>query len=189
MNLNVITEKQVPFSNGSQGADWRESNCERCKKRLDDFADTTEYRCEIQRAIDNAYMTDGTVSSEIGVRMGHSANPIAYVWQCPEVEWSEEWKAEVKRRRKWSYRIPLQWFQMRSGLARWAWKKWTDLVEWRRMPIAHRKADHENGCWAEWCMWAMSMREGRPLENSADKCREEGKCGSCYCGKFCRDET
>ena len=83
--------KQIrPFSNGSQYADWEASNCGRCKKAVGDGDEG--YPCEIQKALDYACVGTGKILLEIWDRMGHDEGN--YIWQCGEVDWTEEWKAE-----------------------------------------------------------------------------------------------
>jgi|SRR3990167_253358 len=98
-------ERVRPFSNGTQYLDWAASNCGRCKKAAsleDSRAD--KVTCDIERAIGAGGASDGTVSAEIGQRMGYIDNnpPVteefSYVWQCGEVDWTEEWKEEYRRR-------------------------------------------------------------------------------------------
>lgn len=81
-----MTDRIRIFSNGSQFADWEASNCQRCKKWAGwDKLPT----CEIDVALGEAYLGDGTVSQEIATRAGYDAEK--YVWCCGEVEWTEEW--------------------------------------------------------------------------------------------------
>ncbi len=70
-----------PFSNASEFGDWVFSNCERCKKKY-----TDGWRCNIQYALDKAYMSDGKVTNNIAQRMGLLDNMDKYIWQCPEIE-------------------------------------------------------------------------------------------------------
>lgn len=88
--------KVSPFYCGTQYADWTGSNCNRCKKAAPLYGDST---CEIELALHIALMSDGEVTQEIADRMGFTANQDKDVWMCPEVDWTEEWKAEVLARR------------------------------------------------------------------------------------------
>lgn len=90
-----------PFSNGSQYLDFEASNCGRCKKRATiEQISSNEVPCKIEEAIGLASIDDGKITHEIATRMGYfDNNPpktknYAYVWQCGEVEWTEEWKAK-----------------------------------------------------------------------------------------------
>ncbi len=83
-----------PFSNGTQYLDWQESNCVRCKKFNPDEAKPE--LCNIDFELANAYLGNGSVSNKIAKRMGY--DPDKYVWRCGEVEWTDEWKAEWKKR-------------------------------------------------------------------------------------------
>jgi hypothetical protein len=94
-----------PFYCGTQLIDWQEANCCRCKKysfQTDPATGQTrvpldeDQVCQIEEAIFEAHWGDGQVSDEIASRMG--ANTDAHIWQCGEVDWTEEWKAEYRNR-------------------------------------------------------------------------------------------
>lgn len=94
--MNEDTERKRPFSSSSQAADWFALNCDRC-------ALSNAYReagaCDIEQALALAYLDDGTVDPAIARRMGYlkpdGTTSGAHVWMCIEVEWTEEWKAEI----------------------------------------------------------------------------------------------
>lgn len=90
--------KYYPFSCGTQYVDWTASNCERCKKYKYPVEEDTDPPCEIDRALLMGFWGDGSVSREIARRMGYFKNKGKFVWQCSEVEWTEEWKEEWKKR-------------------------------------------------------------------------------------------
>ena len=77
-------EKIRPFCCGSQFADWVSYNCQNCKKQYDE--DNMQYHCDIEEAIGDGYVGDGTIPFEIWKRMGGEANKGAYNWECPEKE-------------------------------------------------------------------------------------------------------
>jgi hypothetical protein len=95
-----------PFSCGTQFLDWQDANCCRCKKysyqtdpatgKTREPLDVSEV-CPVELALCESAYGDGTVSQEIGRRMGFT-DPLAYSWPCGEVDWTEEWKAEYARR-------------------------------------------------------------------------------------------
>jgi len=90
-----------PFSSGTQYLDWVANNCDKCRKGPDWKAvemGAENTKCEIEQALSEGAIT-GRVPKEIARRMGFFENRGKYVWPCPEVEWTEEWKAEVLRRR------------------------------------------------------------------------------------------
>jgi len=87
-----------PFANGSQWMDWEGANCARCTKSEMDADGLWPLRCEVLRALLEAQMGDGTVSEEMGARMGTGPNEGRYCWPCNEVEWTEAWKAEYRRK-------------------------------------------------------------------------------------------
>jgi hypothetical protein len=84
-----------PFSCGTQYGAWVMSNCDRCKKGA---REGQGFECDIDEALWEGYWGDGTVSMEIAERMGAIENEGAYIWQCPEVEWTDEWKKEWESR-------------------------------------------------------------------------------------------
>lgn len=83
--------KITPFYCGTQYGDWTGSNCDRCKKAAPLYGDST---CEIELALHIAYLSDGEVTEEIAKKMGYFDNEDKEIWMCPEVEWTEEWKAK-----------------------------------------------------------------------------------------------
>lgn len=189
MTLNVITEKRErPFSCGSQSSDWESSNCDRCTKRIPDGGDYTQFKCDIQRALGLAFMTDGAVSPDIARRMGYAENPTSYVWQCGEVDWTPEWRAEYAYRRTWGYRIRLAIWKVRCAWRKWYQEKRRKIIESYRMPTALEHVEPEtSGCWADWCTWALDMSDKPELDDMANRCRRDAmETGHCYCGKFTR---
>lgn len=86
-----------PFYSGTQFGDWTEANCLRCTKG----ADPTSSKwpdCDIEAALVESYIGDGTVSDDIAARMGITEEIRGrYTWPCSEVVWTEEWKAEYRR--------------------------------------------------------------------------------------------
>ena len=91
--------RQRPFSNGGQFMDWCASNCDRC---VLGNANRESGACDIEQALALAYLDDGTVSEDIARRMGYlkpdGTTDRNYAWPCTEVEWTEDWKAEVLAR-------------------------------------------------------------------------------------------
>lgn len=96
---DTTTEKTIrPFSCGSMAGDWMASNCDRCTKGALPWGEQG-LQCPIQDAVMVAWFEDGTVTPEIARRMGHGGeNNGRYVWQCGEADWTEEWKAEWRKR-------------------------------------------------------------------------------------------
>ena len=100
-----LNPEVCPFSNGTQYLDWKASNCGRCKKLATDTQITNDRMpCSIEYALSMALIGDGEVSAGIAQRMGYFDNnppktkEFSYVWQCGEVDWTEEWKEEYKKR-------------------------------------------------------------------------------------------
>jgi hypothetical protein len=88
-----------PFDSGSQFMDWQASNCRRCVHEA--TADQNEPpTCPILYAVSKACLGYGVVSEEIARRMGYTGNEGYYLWECTEVEWTEQWQAEVLARRE-----------------------------------------------------------------------------------------
>ena len=194
MTLTVLqTEQARPFYCGTQAADWKASNCWRCTKAYDEQAG--EWRCDLERAIDDAQFGDGTISPDIARRIGYDNSSFAHVWACTEVVWTEAWKAEARRRRTTRYRLARQWHLFK----RWARHQTAGRLErWReryRFRIAERHADDRTTCWAEWVMWSTAPfgDQERPVPNGVGfkRCEAEGSVpgGSCYCGRFQMPKT
>ncbi len=180
--LPVIEDRIRPFYCGSQAADWQESNCNRCTKNTP--SELGMPTCPIQRAVFEAYISDGTVSAEIAVRMGID-DDLAYLWQCGEVEWTPEWIAEHRRQR--TYRFARWRFNSRRRISKWVSEFVRNLrMKWR-MPIAERRGmTSPDTCWAAWCSWAIGGGEKPEGCGGGERCRDESKENrSCWCGKFC----
>ena len=73
------------FANGSQFADWLMENCHRCARGYDYEAGV--YRCELQKALDEAYTWGGEVTDEVAERIGYREG--LYNWRCAEYEKKE----------------------------------------------------------------------------------------------------
>lgn len=79
-----------PFHCGSQGAEWDDVNCGHCTKGLKEGEDSRHWHCDIQKAIGEAWWSDGTVSDDIAERMGYLDNSpprqehFSYLWRCKE---------------------------------------------------------------------------------------------------------
>lgn len=81
-----------PFSCGSQAEDWMGANCDRCTKGA---SDTQDVCCPIQIALLDAWFGDGEITDEMAKRCGADVAHLKhYNWPCPEVEWTEAWRAE-----------------------------------------------------------------------------------------------
>lgn len=81
-----MSDKNYPFSNGTQYMDWQESNCCTCAKYRPDETDE-EKCCPIEYALSFAAIDDGSVTDEIARRMGYKPGPpFYYVWECTERE-------------------------------------------------------------------------------------------------------
>lgn len=182
--LTVIQDRFRPFHCGTQHADWESCNCDRCTKNTP--AGEGLPTCEIQQAIFEAFCGDGTVTSDVARRMGYADHRTAFLWQCGEVEWTEEWKAEHRRRQTWRYRIAAGWHHLRRRARKWIGERRDKLLTRWRMPIAVRHAgEGTNGCWADWCSWALGYGDKPDADGTARSCREEAeRLGSCWCGKF-----
>jgi len=73
-----MTDDQIsPFSNGTEYLDWEQANCVTCRKCF------AEPMCQIMEAIATAALTTGSVSTEMGTRMGWRDGTN---WACAEKE-------------------------------------------------------------------------------------------------------
>lgn len=82
-----MNEKVRPFSTGSQFADWCDRNCSRCVKYEPDGPAAA---CQIDHALMDAQIGDGSVPPEIAERLGYvediawNDEGFFYTWDCPE---------------------------------------------------------------------------------------------------------
>jgi hypothetical protein len=182
--LNVLPAIR-PFHCGSQHASWECANCDRCTKNTPSQEGMP--RCEIQRAIFEAQFGDGTISADIAHRMGFTSH-LAYIWECGEVEWTEEWKAEYRIRQTLRYRLRKWRWEIRRAARRWIGERRDNLRHRWRRPIAERHGlNKPTTCWAEWCSWALGYLDTEKPERDSggESCRKESENGgSCWCGKF-----
>jgi len=74
-----------PFYCGSQFGDWKARNCDRCVKGYD-----INWHCELEQALDDAYMDVGQVNEGVYHRIGADENKLANTWDCPERELKEQ---------------------------------------------------------------------------------------------------
>jgi len=93
-----------PFSSGTQYLDWKEANCYRCKKGATEAIERggnggENPLCEIETELSIGVII-GYVPTDIATRMGFFEHRGEYQWPCPEVEWTEEWKAEYLARKR-----------------------------------------------------------------------------------------
>ena len=72
-------KKTRPFFCGTQVADWKCRNCYECAKGYAD--DAAKWNCDLELALDESFMCDGTLSDEHAKRMGACGK---YNWDCPE---------------------------------------------------------------------------------------------------------
>lgn len=97
-----MTERVYLFSNGAQFMDWSAANCERCKKSVEEWDNTgTAWpTCELEAAIVEATMGDGSFAPDIAQRIRAPEYAERYNWPCNEVEWADWWKVEWVSRRE-----------------------------------------------------------------------------------------
>lgn len=82
-DLDAAVTFHHPFHSSSQYGDWKDRNCHRCRKYINDVNKT----CDIDRALVLAYYGHGDVSEDIARRMGFLDAPVnALTWPCPEFE-------------------------------------------------------------------------------------------------------
>jgi hypothetical protein len=86
--MSASVEAVRPFRCGSQYGDWRSRNCDRCVKSYDNQKPQPTNGmgpCDIDNAVGLAYLGSGSVTPEIGKRMGYTSS-LEYGWDCPERE-------------------------------------------------------------------------------------------------------
>lgn len=75
-------DRVYPFHCGSQFADWQDRNCQRCAKYN---PDTYTGDCDLDEALFEAQMGDGSMAPEMATRLGYTDETRdAYGWDCPE---------------------------------------------------------------------------------------------------------
>ena len=82
--MNPGEQRHAPFYCGTQRADWHCYNCARCTKGYDE--ETRQWRCDLEKKIDESYLGDGTVDAETARRMGEPSDCTVYNWRCPEFD-------------------------------------------------------------------------------------------------------
>lgn len=150
-----------PFYCGTQAIDWQTSNCENCHMRgfyrkpqeQRDF----EWRCEIQHALDLACLGDGTVSAEIGRRMGHT-DPLAHGWKCTELIEIEPIEKYFKRFERPQTKLAPLWWRLREA--------WRSAREYREASYAD---EYEIG-------WRLSWRLAWTVYSDYTKVVKCSKC-------------
>lgn len=70
-----------PFYCGTQGMDWRASNCDRCSKMPAEIKPGV-FTCEIDYCISYAAIAGGAIPEEIAKRIGYYGEKIS--WKCGE---------------------------------------------------------------------------------------------------------
>lgn len=86
-------DKIQPFPNGSSFGDWHCVNCDECRKGYD--YEESDWNCDLEYAVDLAYMGTGEIPADMGRRLGYKEE--GYVaYRCPEFigrggDWDNEW--------------------------------------------------------------------------------------------------
>ncbi len=77
-----MTDKIYAFSNGTQYTSWMDRNCISCQKWC--YESTARSKCDIDKALADAYCSDGSIAESIAHRMGWFDHRGHYTWTCPE---------------------------------------------------------------------------------------------------------
>ena len=75
-------ERVRPFSCGRYFRDWKSRNCQRCALQ---WQAGQGYQCDIEAALDYAYMDDGKVTTTIGKLLGFDGQHVAEDCQAREL--------------------------------------------------------------------------------------------------------
>ena len=59
-----------PFSNGTEYGAWTAANCDRCQFGYSEIAQ--HWPCDLEKAINSAYVNDGSIAMDIAERIGLS---------------------------------------------------------------------------------------------------------------------
>jgi hypothetical protein len=66
----TTTSRITPFANGSEYLSWLEGNCLKCRKYAPDAMSVEDGACEIELALGEGSVGDGSIESSIYNRMG-----------------------------------------------------------------------------------------------------------------------
>ncbi len=77
-------ERVRPFAKGSEFVAWKRRNCERCTLK---WQQGLGYQCDIESAVDYAYMERGMMTLGMAKRMKFDGEHVAE--DCPERELEE----------------------------------------------------------------------------------------------------
>lgn len=66
----TTTSRITPFANGSEYLSWLEGDCYKCEKYAPNAMSIEDGACEIELALSEACMGDGTIERTIFDRMG-----------------------------------------------------------------------------------------------------------------------
>ena len=69
----TINSRITPFANGSEYLSWLEGNCYKCEKYAPDAMSVEDGACEIELALGEGSIGDGTIERTIFDRMGKSS--------------------------------------------------------------------------------------------------------------------
>ncbi len=80
-----MSERVRPFTEGSEFADWKSRNCERCTLRWEEKDGYRGYQCDIEMALDYSYFDNGTVTEAIGKVLKFDGQRVAEDCQAREL--------------------------------------------------------------------------------------------------------
>ncbi len=159
-----MSETRVsPFHCGSQMGDWETKNCNNCHLqgyyRDQENQNNWVWRCDIQKAVGEAYIGDGMVSGDIAERMGATRNELAYGWRCNELVTIEPIAVYAKRfERPQTQLLPL-WKRLRMA--------WESAREYREASYAD---EYDIG-------WRLSWQIAWGVYHDYTEVVKCGKCG------------
>jgi hypothetical protein len=146
-----MSERISPFSCGSQMGDWETKNCANCHLQgyyRDEQRNDWAWRCDIQKAIGESYIGDGTVSEDIARRMGAIDNETRYGWRCNELICIEPIERYAKRFERPMRRLCPIWKRASRALSA-AWEFW--IKPWDREDY-----DCYSGLRSPWLAWKVA---------------------------------
>jgi len=83
-----MTTKIRVFDSPEQILDWETSNCDRCKKGYAN--NSLQFKCNLE---EDTYLLELDIKTAL--RIGFIGANNKRNWKCGEVEWTDEWMAEV----------------------------------------------------------------------------------------------
>lgn len=94
-----IRKVYMPFVFVDHYRAWKSVNCKRCTKSRDEHG-TLEYPCFLEQSVDRSFHFNAPIYQSTALRIGYldrNGDIVnTFVWECRQVEWTQEWKDKIK---------------------------------------------------------------------------------------------